>query len=109
MTSTVPSNRNFNFRSAKPTHRFAGLSLLSRVDSNPVSRKFAYEFRFAKPPYCLPFYWTLSAIELQYNFRDELRNAYKKNFHSLIHSFIHTFIYAGLQKSKGECLSKPRS
>ena len=43
------ANRNFNFRFAKrrdgspDRHNF-------RVASNPVSRKFAYEFRFAKPP-----------------------------------------------------------
>ena len=47
--STVRSNRNFSFLFAKrrdgspDRHNF-------RVSSNPVSRKLAYEFRFAKPP-----------------------------------------------------------
>ena len=53
-TSTVRSNRNFNFRFAKRRNGSPDRHYF-RVASNPVSRKFAYEFRFAKPPYFSPF------------------------------------------------------
>ena len=94
--STVRSNRNFNFLFAKrrdgsPDHHNF------RVSSNPVSRKFAYEFRFAKPPYW-NFFFFVGSITL---FRKQ-----DVNGPSVLRSFL---FCAKILRNKKSCRTFSRS